>query len=575
MRPSCDATTPSGPNWCRANRNCACGSRAFLREMPPPSRQCVRHSMRERISTRHRPHREPKRVLVPDTLLPAAKLADYAGPTVRDAATALAPGDVAGPLDVRRCADVRAAGRAARRHRASVRDGARAGRRGMAQAADGSSARPLPRGTPAQGEDPLCGGCATGGSATVSLLPAPWRMAGLLAALVACGPASAHTRSQSFSSWAANGPTLTAVFQVDARRVTQLDESATLDGLGTLLAKHLGETVSVAQEGRPCAASSPRPLVAVRGDVRVELSFTCARPLADVPATVVMGAFFEVSPSHVHYARTSLDGGPSREVLVTVRSHTFEVGGHGDAAPTDFAAFFRLGLEHVLSGLDHLAFVAALALLAGGFGRAVWAATGFTLGHSLTLGLVAMGLLRPDVPAIESLIGFTVAFAAAEAFALRAAPRAGWITIALVAAIPLAAMLAGVSGLPWTVVARHGRLRPVRGWTGWPDVAPFRTAAGCCIRTRARRGIRRRAAWTRHPARAAADRAPRLQSRRGSRAGPRTRRDRRHRDRRFAATGRGATPGARLLDSRALRAGRLLVRRPLPRLKGDILLFRK
>jgi len=286
----------------------------------------------------------------------------------------------------------------------------------------------------------------------VSLLPAPWRMAGLLAALVACGPASAHTRSQSFSSWAANGPTLAAVFQVDARRVTQLDESATLDGLGTLLAKHLGETVSVAQEGRPCAASSPRPLVAVRGDVRVELSFTCARPLADVPATVVMGAFFEVSPSHVHYARTSLDGGPSREVLVTVRSHTFEVGGHGDAAPTDFAAFFRLGLEHVLSGLDHLAFVAALALLAGGFGRAVWAATGFTLGHSLTLGLVAMGLLRPDVPAIESLIGFTVAFAAAEAFALRAAPRAGWITIALVAAIPLAAMLAGVSGLPWAVV---------------------------------------------------------------------------------------------------------------------------
>jgi hypothetical protein len=38
-------------------------------------------------------------VLVPDTLLPAAKLADYAGPTVRDAAVALTPGDVAGPLD--------------------------------------------------------------------------------------------------------------------------------------------------------------------------------------------------------------------------------------------------------------------------------------------------------------------------------------------------------------------------------------------------------------------------------------------------------------------------------------------
>jgi hypothetical protein len=39
-------------------------------------------------------------VVVPDTLLPATKLADYAGPAVRDAAIALAPGDVAGPLDV-------------------------------------------------------------------------------------------------------------------------------------------------------------------------------------------------------------------------------------------------------------------------------------------------------------------------------------------------------------------------------------------------------------------------------------------------------------------------------------------
>jgi len=307
----------------------------------------------------------------------------------------------------------------------------------------------------------------------VSLRTAPWRMAGLLAALVACGPASAHTRSQSFSNWAANGPTLAAVFQVDARRVTQLDESATLDGLGTLLAKHLGETVSVAQDGRPCAASTPRPLVAVRGDVRVELSFTCARSLADVPATVVMGAFFEISPSHVHYARTSLDGGLSREVLVTVRSHTFEVGGHRDAAPTDFAAFFRLGLEHVLSGLDHMAFVAALALLAGGFGRAVWAATGFTLGHSLTLGLVAMGLLRPDVPAIESLIGFTVAFAAAEAFATRATPRAGWVTISLVGAIPLAAMLAGVSGLPWSVVLGTAVFGLCAGGLGGPTSRRF------------------------------------------------------------------------------------------------------
>ena len=39
-------------------------------------------------------------LVVPDTLLPATKLADYAGPAVRDAAIALNPGEVAGPIDV-------------------------------------------------------------------------------------------------------------------------------------------------------------------------------------------------------------------------------------------------------------------------------------------------------------------------------------------------------------------------------------------------------------------------------------------------------------------------------------------
>jgi len=39
-------------------------------------------------------------VYVPDTLLPASRIAGYAGPTVRDAALALKPGDAAGPLDV-------------------------------------------------------------------------------------------------------------------------------------------------------------------------------------------------------------------------------------------------------------------------------------------------------------------------------------------------------------------------------------------------------------------------------------------------------------------------------------------
>jgi hypothetical protein len=274
------------------------------------------------------------------------------------------------------------------------------------------------------------------------------------AAMLACAPAAAHTRSQSFSSWSADGNTLTGIYQVAAQRATQLGTDGAADSLESLLATHLAQTVTARQDGQECVAQSPRPLAAARGDLRVELAFVCPGPLAEKPAAVTLGAFFEVSPSHVHYARVARDDGQAREVLATVRSHDFEVGGRVGAPATDFGAFVRLGTEHVLSGLDHLAFLAALALLAGSLGRIFWAVTGFTLGHSLTLGLVAAGWLSPDVRAIEALIGFTVAFAACEALTASRDPgsRTGWLTLALVAAVPVAAKLLGASLLPWLVI---------------------------------------------------------------------------------------------------------------------------
>ena len=275
----------------------------------------------------------------------------------------------------------------------------------------------------------------------------------LAAALLASGPAQAHTRSQSFSSWSADGSTLRGIYQVSAQRATQLGSAETSTGLESLLAAHLAGTVSVRQGDAPCVARPPVPLVAARGDLRVELAFTCPAPLSGTPATVTMGAFFDASPSHVHYARIAREGGQAWEVLATARAHTFDVGGRAAAAATDFPAFLRLGAEHVLSGVDHLAFLVALALLAGSLGRVIWAVTGFTLGHSLTLGLVAGGWLHPDVRSVEALIGFTVAFAACEAFTSRRDPgsRDGWLTLTAVAAIPLVAALAGASALPWLV----------------------------------------------------------------------------------------------------------------------------
>ena len=270
---------------------------------------------------------------------------------------------------------------------------------------------------------------------------------------IVAAPAQAHTRSQSFSTWTIGQNTLDGVYQVDAYRVTQLTE--TPQDLSTLLRDHLAKTVSLSQSGKPCAATPLRPVGASRGDLRVEFRFTCPKPFAEAPATLVIGAFFDVSVSHVHYVRTTDANGRFAEAILSEGRTAISIGASAEPNAGGFFDFLALGFTHVLSGIDHVAFLIALALLAGSLWRILIAVTGFTLGHSLTLGLVALGVLKPDTAAVEALIGFTVAWAAGDALA-RARNLPPWLGLAGAVgmlAIPLVAWLLGLPVLSWLVLA--------------------------------------------------------------------------------------------------------------------------
>jgi hypothetical protein len=275
---------------------------------------------------------------------------------------------------------------------------------------------------------------------------------GILALLTLAAPASAHTRSQSFSTWTVGTNTIEGVFQVDAYRATQLSE--TPQDLGTLLRDHIARSIAVTQGGSACAARPPQSIAAPSGDLRIELVFTCPKPFAEAPAELAVRAFFDVSLSHVHYVRVSDPRGFHEAILSQGRTG-IAIGGGETRAGTDVWSFLLLGFEHVLSGFDHIAFLIALTLLAGGPWRILLAVTGFTLGHSLTLALVAVGVLRPDTAAVEALIGFTVAWAAGDALA-RARGTPPWLGLAGAAAIlalPIAAWLVGLPVLSWVVIA--------------------------------------------------------------------------------------------------------------------------
>ena len=78
-------------------------------------------------------------------------------------------------------------------------------------------------------------------------------------------------------------------------------------------------------------------------------------------------------------------------------------------------AYTSLGIDHILTGLDHLLFVIGLLFLVGFKRQLIWTITAFTVAHSLTLGLSAMGWLALRSPPVEAAIALSIVLVAAEA----------------------------------------------------------------------------------------------------------------------------------------------------------------
>ena len=111
--------------------------------------------------------------------------------------------------------------------------------------------------------------------------------------------------------------------------------------------------------------------------------------------------------------------GLPRTRLLTADAPAFTLPPAATAA-TVFPEYAALGVEHLLTGLDHLLFVAGLFLLVHGWRQRLLTLTAFTLGHSLTLALAALGWLRlpqawAELGIAASLLWLAVELAAPDA----------------------------------------------------------------------------------------------------------------------------------------------------------------
>lgn len=78
------------------------------------------------------------------------------------------------------------------------------------------------------------------------------------------------------------------------------------------------------------------------------------------------------------------------------------------------ASYVALGVEHILSGIDHLLFILGLVLLVRGRREIPWTITAFTLGHSVTLALATLGVVNAPTQLVEALIAASIVVVALE-----------------------------------------------------------------------------------------------------------------------------------------------------------------
>ena len=78
-------------------------------------------------------------------------------------------------------------------------------------------------------------------------------------------------------------------------------------------------------------------------------------------------------------------------------------------------AYFNLGFDHLLKGIDHIVFLICLIFLVNGFINLVKVVTAFTIAHSITLSLSFLGIVTISQSVIEALIALTIIYVALDA----------------------------------------------------------------------------------------------------------------------------------------------------------------
>jgi hypothetical protein len=241
------------------------------------------------------------------------------------------------------------------------------------------------------------------------------RLALLLLSCLPAARAHSHTLSESFSSWQINGAAVHVEFTVPDREAKRLSSSGRDLPSSEQLGRYLADRIGASAGNQACVrGDGPRALTSSEGFSRFELDYKCP---ATADIKLRSSAFYDLASTHTDFARIQNTDGSVFEQILVKDNQQIDVSGGASQSTLQNAGllkFIQMGIMHIFTGIDHMSFMLGLVLISKRVRDLLFVVTGFTIGHSLTLGLAVTGILRPNGKYIDALVALTIALIGAE-----------------------------------------------------------------------------------------------------------------------------------------------------------------
>jgi hydrogenase/urease accessory protein HupE len=234
--------------------------------------------------------------------------------------------------------------------------------------------------------------------------------------------AHAHPFSQSASRLIVTGPEVRATLTInliDLHSMPDIDKNRDnrislpeLDDAIERIFAAVGQHFVVEGSGAPIHTTVERYRLADETSVSLDLLYRFASEVTTIKVTSTLAAITQ--PNHRHLMSVTTGSVTHEAILdLDLPSARFDSTGARSYLRT-FGSFLRLGVEHIFTGYDHLAFLVGLLIATASFRSLVKIVTSFTVAHSITLALATFDAVVLPTRVTESLIALSIAYVAAE-----------------------------------------------------------------------------------------------------------------------------------------------------------------